>query len=54
MADRGDRAANMMATLQMIRTRFEGAENYLKQECGFSDEDIQIIRSNILERPNQT
>lgn len=54
MADNGDRAANMLVTLQMIRSRFQGAESYLKQKCGFSDEDIQIIRSNILERPNQT
>lgn len=54
MADDGDRAASMMATLQMIQSRFQGAENYLKKECGFSDGDIQIIRSNILERPSQT
>lgn len=43
----------MLATLEMIRSRFQGAENYLKQKCGFTDGDIQIIRANILETPNQ-
>lgn len=52
MADNGDRASSMMATLQMIQSKYQGAENYLKQQCGFSDEDIHIIRSNILEKPS--
>lgn len=43
----------MLATLQMIRDTYQGAEGYLKQKCGFSDEDIQIIRTNILERPSE-
>lgn len=52
MADNGDRAASMIAALQMIQSKFQGAESYLKQQCGFSDGDIQIIRSNILEKPS--
>lgn len=53
MADDGDRATSMMAALQMIQSKFQGAENYLKQQCGFSDEDIHIIRSNLVEKPSQ-
>jgi hypothetical protein len=44
----------MLATLEMIKSRYLGAENYLKQKCGFTDEDIRKIRTNVVEMSNQT
>jgi hypothetical protein len=44
----------MLATLEMIKSRYQGAENYLKHICGFTDEDIRKIRTNIVEMSNQT
>ena len=43
------RAENMLAALEMIKNKYGGAEGYLKLKCGFNDEDIQKIRSNIIE-----
>lgn len=42
-------AANMLAMLETVRSRYGGVENYLKQKCGFEDDDIQRIRLNIIE-----
>lgn len=39
----------MLATLEMIKTTYGGAEGYMKQKCGFNDEDIQKIRINVTE-----
>lgn len=39
----------MLATLDMIKNKFDGAEGYLKQKCGFEDQDIERIRMNIIE-----
>ena len=48
-ADRLFRKENMMATLEMIEERYGGAEGYLRDTLGFDDEDITIIRRNLLE-----
>lgn len=39
----------MLATLDMIKNKYGGAEGYLKQKCGFEDHDIERIRLNIIE-----
>lgn len=39
----------MLASLEMIKTKYGGAEGYLKNKCGFTDHDIQTIRTNITE-----
>jgi len=38
----------MLAFLQMLRERYGGAEVYVKSHCGFSDDDIDIIRRHIV------
>lgn len=48
-ADPKCRAENMLATLEFIKNKYGGAEEYLKQKCRFNDEDIQKIRANIIE-----
>lgn len=40
----------MLATLDTIKSKFGGAEGYMKQKCGFDDDDIREIRNNIVER----
>ncbi|EEH32984.2 hypothetical protein PAAG_04037 [Paracoccidioides lutzii Pb01] len=42
------KAAAMMATLDWIDKRYNGAEGYLKTEMGFSDQDIRVIRKNLV------
>ncbi|KAA1473441.1 hypothetical protein DENSPDRAFT_839914 [Dentipellis sp. KUC8613] len=42
------RHETMLAFLQMFRERYGGAEAYLKQYCGFTDDDIATIRRNIV------
>lgn len=37
----------MLATIEMIREKYAGAEGYLRKMCGFGDEDISEIRANI-------
>lgn len=44
-----DRPANMLATLEMIKIKYGGAEGYLKQKCGFEEQDIERIRMNVIE-----
>ena len=43
------RKENMMATLEMIEERYGGAEGYLRDMLAFNEEDITIIRTNLLE-----
>lgn len=38
----------MLATLGMIRERYGGAEGYLREKCGFDEEDIEKIRNNLV------
>lgn len=44
-----DRAVNMLASLEMIKSKYGGPEGYLKQMCSFTDHDIQKIRTNVTE-----
>ncbi|KAA6413855.1 MAG: hypothetical protein FRX48_02217 [Lasallia pustulata] len=46
------RAENMLAALEMIREIYGGAEAYVKEKCGLSEEDIARIRQNILHTPS--
>lgn len=43
-----DRSANMLATLQMIKEKYGGAEGYIKDKCGLTEEDIEQIRKNLI------
>lgn len=38
----------MLATLEMIREVYGGAEGYVKDKCGLSDDDIARIRQNMV------
>jgi hypothetical protein len=38
----------MMQTLDVIKSEYGGAENYVKEVCRLSDEDIQKIRDRLL------
>jgi hypothetical protein len=38
----------MRATLEMIKEKFGGAEGYVKKYMSLTDEDIQIIRKNLV------
>ena len=39
----------MLASLEMIKSKYGGPEGYLKQMCSFTDYDIQKIRANVTE-----
>lgn len=43
----------MLAALEMIRDVYGGAEAYVKEKCGLSDEDVRRIRQNIVHTPPQ-
>ncbi|KAH6674919.1 tyrosine/serine phosphatase-like protein [Halenospora varia] len=44
--------ANMLATLQLIKDEFGGAEGYVTEKCGLTKEEVKMIRSNlIVEKP---
>lgn len=47
-ANVGDRAVNMMATLEMIRDKFGGAEGYMVEKCGLAKEQVEAIRKNLI------
>ncbi len=38
----------MLATLDMIKERYGGAEGYAKDKCGLNDKDIEQIRQNLV------
>ncbi|BFZ61676.1 hypothetical protein YB2330_002749 [Saitoella coloradoensis] len=38
----------MAGTLKMLQERFGGAERYVKEYCGMTDEDLKKIRENLL------
>jgi hypothetical protein len=44
----GVRYEAMKLTLELIKTEYDGAENYVKVVCGLSDEDIEMIRNRLL------
>lgn len=39
----------MLATLEMIREVYGGAERYVKDKCGLSDDEIARIRQNMVQ-----
>lgn len=46
------KSANMLATLEMIRKKFGGAEGYMIEKCGLTKDEVEKIRSNlIVEKP---
>ncbi|KAG6916110.1 hypothetical protein DXG01_008384 [Tephrocybe rancida] len=47
------RAETMAAVVPMIREKFGGAEGYLKSHAGLTDDDLRIIRENLLIRDEQ-
>ena len=38
----------MIQTLNVIKSEYGGVENYVKEVCGLTDEDIRIIRNRLL------
>jgi hypothetical protein len=38
----------MLGTLQMMFEKYGGAEGYVKKYCSLADEDILIIKNNLL------
>lgn len=38
----------MLAFLNLLREKYEGAEGYAQQYCGLTAEDIHTIRRNML------
>ena len=38
----------MHATLGLLRDKYGGVENYVKNFCGLTDDEISIIRSNLI------
>lgn len=38
----------MLATLEMIREVYGGAEGYVKDKCGLSDDDIARVRQSMV------
>ncbi len=42
------RAANMLATLKMIREKFGGPEGYVIEKCGLTKEEVEKIRKNLI------
>lgn len=47
LADGEIRAENMRAVLKMVRSKYGGAEGYLRSQCGLGDADIRRIRENM-------
>ncbi|MCJ1322963.1 hypothetical protein MMC15_008313 [Xylographa vitiligo] len=39
----------MLATLEMTRQRYGGVEGYVRDVLGFGDEDVEIIKRNLVE-----
>jgi CRISPR/Cas system type I-B associated protein Csh2 (Cas7 group RAMP superfamily) len=38
----------MLATLKMIRETFGGAEGYVIEKCGLTQEEVEKIRKNLI------
>ena len=45
----GSRKESMLATIEMIREKYGGAQSYLKSHCGLGDEDVEEIRKSIMD-----
>ncbi len=44
----------MLATGEMIREKYGGAERYLEAECGFGKEKFEEIRANVVDKTKFT
>lgn len=42
------RIPNMMATLKMIKEKYGSAEGYVTKECGLTQEEVEMIRTNLV------
>jgi hypothetical protein len=42
------RAANMMATLELMKEKYGGAEGYVTGQCGLTKEEVALIRKNLV------
>ncbi|QIW99935.1 hypothetical protein AMS68_005453 [Peltaster fructicola] len=40
---------NMLASIDMIKTQFGGAEGYLRDYCKLSDGDVELLKKNLLQ-----
>lgn len=40
----------MRLTLQMVETEFGGVILYVKEHCGFSTEDVELIQHNLIQK----
>jgi hypothetical protein len=38
---------NMLASLEMVAKEFGGAEQYMRKNCGMSDEGIEQLKVNL-------
>lgn len=43
----------MMATLAMLQERYGGVENYVREHCRLSDDDVAIIKRNLVHEHTQ-
>lgn len=41
---------SMVGFLEMLRAEFGGVEKYLEERCGFSKEEVERIRENLVQR----
>lgn len=46
-----NRTENMLATLEIIREKYGGAEKYMTDICGLTKEQVESIRSNLTLQP---
>jgi hypothetical protein len=48
------RYESMLGTLQMMEEKYGGVEGYVKTYCKLTDEDIAIIRKNLVSEDEPT
>jgi hypothetical protein len=48
LADQSRRKETMQAFIMMLNERYGGVEEYARRTCGLTDQDIVIIRQNLL------
>ena len=41
----------MLALLQLLREKYGGPEGYIKTYTGLTDDDIKMIKNNLVMRP---
>ncbi|KAL2358844.1 protein-tyrosine phosphatase-like protein [Cryomyces antarcticus] len=44
----GAKSGNMLATLEMLRERYGGAEGYVREVCGLSEEEVERLKGNLV------